>query len=221
MTSVPVEAPPARPSTPVARSKTKLVFFVLFLVVTAIVTFGKNQHLFDPASEIAQHYAPAKVLLGLHASFATLALLLGVFQFSNRLRARYTELHRKLGYVYVISVFIGAPIAIPVAARIDTPSLVAASCVQTFGWVACTAIALYAIRMGNITQHRRWMVRGYPFAMVFTVARIIIPLPPVLRTGNTGIEIVVWCTVAAAAFLPSIFLDWRSIAPKSGRRAAA
>jgi len=39
--------------------------------------------------------------------------------------------------------------------------------------------------------------------------------PAVLRIawalGKTGIEIVVWSTVAFAAFLPSILLDWRAI----------
>lgn len=213
MTSTSVSAPAARPPTQAARSKTKLVFFALFLVVTAIVTAGKNSHLFDPGSELAQHYAPAKWYLAIHASFGGLALVLGVFQFSNRLRARYLGLHRALGYVYVASVFIAGPFAIPVAAKIDTPSLVAATCVQTFGWMTCTALALYAIRLGNIAQHRRWMMRGYPFAMVFTVARIIIPLPPVIRSGTTGIEIVVWSTIAAAAFLPSIALDWKSLTP--------
>jgi uncharacterized membrane protein len=218
MTSLSVAAP-ASPKPSVARSKTKLVFFVLFLAVTAFVTFMKNRDVFNPASPIAQHFAPAKVFLAVHAVFGSLALVLGVFQFSNRLRARYLPLHRTFGYIYVISVFIAGPFAIPVAAKIGSPSLIAASCVQTFGWMVTTALALYCVRTGNITQHRRWMIRGYPFAMVFTVARIIIPIPPVLEQGNTGIEIVVWCTIAAAAFLPTIFLDWRAIFPR-GRGAA-
>jgi hypothetical protein len=67
-----------------------------------------------------------------------------------------------------------------------------------------------------MVQHRRWMIRGYPFAMVFTVARLINPFPPVAALGNTGIEIVVWSAVAMAAFLPGIFLDWRAIFPRSG-----
>src|SRR3569833_497854 len=144
MTTISVPEPATRPPTRAARSKTKLVFFVLFLVVTGVVTIGKNAEIFKPGSAIAEHYAPAKWFLAVHASFATLALLLGVFQFSNRLRARYTALHRKLGYVYVISVFIAGPFALPVAAKIGSPSLMAASAVQTFGWMACTALARYA-----------------------------------------------------------------------------
>jgi uncharacterized membrane protein len=204
---------PVRAAAP--RSQGKLIFFVLFFLITAFVTYGKNHEILNPASEIARHFAPAKLYVIIHAFFAALALTLGAFQFSNRLRARYLKVHRAFGYVYVVSVFVGAPFAIPIAARIDTPSLVAASAAQSLGWMITTAIALYCIRSGNVTQHRRWMIRSYPFAMVFTVARVLIPIPPILHMGFPGIEIVVWSTIAAAAFLPNIFLDWRAISPKA------
>ncbi len=145
-------------------------------------------------------------------------MLLGAFQFSNRLRARYLRIHRASGYIYVSSVFIAAPFAVPVAMKIDSLSLVAASAVQSFGWVVTTAIALYCIRQGNIAQHRRWMIRSYPFAMIFTVARLLIPIPPIFRLGFTGIEMVVWTTIFLAAFLPNVILEWRM---NAGRRAKA
>jgi hypothetical protein len=102
--------------------------------------------------------------------------------------------------------------------RVATPSLVAATVVQAFGWMACTAIALYCVRSGNVQQHRRWMIRGYPFAMIFTVARLLVPIPIVLRSGFVGIEIIVWTLIALAGFLPTIVLDWRSIAPRAAPR---
>jgi len=203
---------------PKPRSHSKLVFFVLFFAVTIFVTYMKNAGVFDPASPMAQHYAPAKLYLVPHAFFGGLALVLAAFQFSNSLRARYLGLHRTLGYLYVISVFIAAPFALPVAIKTNSPSLVAASTLQALGWMATTAIALFCVRKGNIAQHRRWMIRSYPFAMVFTVARLIIPIPPVLRMGDAGIEIVVWTCIVLAAFLPGIFLDWRAIFPKGRAR---
>jgi uncharacterized membrane protein len=171
----------------------------------------KNQGFFDPASPTAQHYESALGFLMIHGFFGAIALLLGVFQLSNRLRARYLGVHRALGHVYVVSVFIAAPLAVAVAMKIDSPSLVAASAAQSMGWITTTAIALYCVRNGNIVQHRRWMIRSYFFAMVFTVARVIIPIPPIFALGDTGIEIVVWSTIALAAFLPTVLLDWRTI----------
>ncbi|MGE5109880.1 MAG: DUF2306 domain-containing protein [Acidobacteriaceae bacterium] len=198
-----------------SRSQAKLVFFLAFFAITLFVTYMKNAQIFHPTSNIARHFSPGMMFLIPHAIFAGLAMLMGAFQFSNRLRARYLRVHRVLGYVYVIGVMIGAPLGIPLAAKVATPSLVAASVVQAFGWMLCTAIALYCVRTRNIQQHRRWMIRGYPFAMVFTVARLIIPIPPVLRSGFVGIEIVVWTAIALAAFLPSVILDWRSIIPRA------
>ena len=203
------------------RSQKKLIFFVVFGAVTVFVTYMKNAQILDPHSEIAQHFAPVKWYLALHAFFGALAMLMGAFQFSNRLRAKYLKVHRVMGYIYVTSVFISAPFAVPVAMKIDSLSLVAASGVQSFGWMVTTAIALYCIRNGNIAQHRRWMMRGYPFAMVFTVARVIVPIPPILKMGFTGIEMVVWSTIAMAAFLPNIFIEWQEITAKRRARVAA
>ena len=201
-------------------SKAKLVSFAAFFAITVFVVYMKNREILDPSSPIARHFAPAKWFLAAHAVFGTLGLVLGAFQFSNRLRARYLKVHRVLGYVYVTSVFLAGPFAVPVAMRLGTPSLVAASVVQSLGWMLTTAIALYCVRTGNIAQHRRWMMRGYPFAMVFTVARLIIPIPPILRAGETGIEIVVWSTIALAAFLPNFVIDWRSVFPRTTLKVA-
>lgn len=212
---VTVVAPVAR-----SRSQSKLVFFVIFILLTIFVTYMKNRQIFDPTSNIARHFAPVRWYLVPHAFFGVLAMALGVFQFSNRLRARYLKIHRTLGYVYVVSVFIAGPLAVPMTMRLG-PSLVAASSMQSFGWMLTTGIALYCVRHGNVTQHRRWMIRSYPFAMVFTVTRMIIPIPAVLRLGVTGIETVVWTVIALAAILPNVFLDWRAIAPRPVARAVA
>ena len=80
------------------RSQKKLIFFIIFGLLTIFVTYMKNARVFDPTSEIAQHFAPVKWYVIPHAFFGALGMLLGVFQFSNRLRARYLKTHRTLGY---------------------------------------------------------------------------------------------------------------------------
>ena len=203
-----------------SRSQSKLVLFLIFSLLTVFVTYMKNARVFDPTSEVAQHFAPIRWYLLPHAFFGVLAMMLGVFQFSDRLRARYLKTHRTLGYVYVVSVFIAAPLAVPMTVRLG-PSLVAASSVQSFGWMLTTAIALYCVRHRNVAQHRRWMIRSYPFAMVFTVTRMIIPIPAVHRLGVAGIETVVWTVIALAAILPNILLDWSAITARPVVKAVA
>jgi len=187
----------------------KLWFFVGFFALTILATYEKNARVFDPASPIAQHYAPATWFLPVHAVFGILALGLAAFQFSNRLRARYLRIHRVLGYVYVASVFIAGPFAILVAFKIPKPfSVIAANCMQALGWIVCTGIALYCIRRGNVALHRRWMIRSYPFAMVFTVGRTVAVIVPSIALHPSAGEAVFWMAIVLAAFLPSVFLDW-------------
>src|SRR5262249_53995326 len=144
------------------------------------------------------------------------------FQFSNRLRARHIRLHRVLGYVYVASVLVSGPFAVIVALKIPKSfSLVAANCMQSFGWVVTTSIAFYCIRNGNIDLHRRWMIRSYPFAMVFTAARTARVVVPGSWLGPTGGEGVLWICSALAAFLPSILLDWWAIFQRTSTKVAS
>ena len=196
-------------------SNAKIVFFVVFFALTVLLVYHKDARVFDPQSPIARHFAPAKWYLVVHGLFGAVAMAVAAFQFSNRLRARYLPVHRVLGYAYVTSVFISAPFGAAVAFRLSPNlSLVGANFVQSFGWISTTAIALQCIRCGNVVAHRRWMIRSYPFAMVFTFARAIRALPPVAHTGVAGQELVVWGAIALASFLPNIFLEWREIFPR-------
>jgi hypothetical protein len=65
------------------------------------------------------------------------------------------------------------------------------------------------------------MIRSYPFAMVFTGARMINSLPAIQRLGVTGVETVVWTVIALAAILPNVFLDWRAIVAQPVPKAVA
>jgi len=145
-------------------------------------------------------------------------MAVAAFQFSNRLRARYLQLHRSLGYMYVTSVFIAAPFAILVSLKISrTFTAVAGNCMQSLCWLVTTAIALYCVRRGNVIQHRRWMLRSYPFAMVFTVTRTVQVFVPFTRGGHPGSEALLWSSVLLAAFLPTVFIEWAAIFTRKRR----
>jgi uncharacterized membrane protein len=47
-----------------------------------------------------------------HGIAGACALLLGPFQFSNRLRLRFRKFHRVLGRIYVAGVFVAAPLGV-------------------------------------------------------------------------------------------------------------
>jgi len=140
----------------------------------------------------------------------------GAFQFSSRLRRRYLQLHRVLGRIYVGCVAISAPVAILVAISLPIVTLTMASTIQAIGWLATTATGLYCARAGKIQQHREWMMRSYPFAMVFMVVRTIGAIPAIARM-EFGTVTVVWSVIATACFLPSFVIAWQALATSQRR----
>jgi uncharacterized membrane protein len=197
----------------------KHIVFVVFGLMTLYVLLTRDRTLLDPHSFLRQRYAAVPWLMLAHGVPGALALFLGVFQFSNRLRQKYLQVHRVMGRIYVGSVAISAPVAIAVSIRVPIATLSAASVIQASGWLMATATALYCVRTGRIQQHREWMMRSYPFAAVFVVVRVIlVAFPAIERTGELGIATVVWSVIATACFLPSFVIAWQALA--ASRRAA-
>ena len=198
----------------------KHVFFAIFGLLTLFVFYHNELPLMDAHSPARQHFAKVAWWLLPHGLGGALALLLAPLQFSNRLRQRRLRLHRILGRLYVVCVAVSAPIAIPIAIKQGPPTLVMAAVLQSGGWLLTTAVALYCVRAGNIQQHREWMIRSYPFAMVFVVARAIMAIPAVASMGEVGVVSVVWSTIAVAYFVPSFVINWRKMFPPKAAAAA-
>lgn len=197
--------------------KAKHVFFFFFGLLTLFVLYRYEVPLLDSQSPARQHFANVKWWLIPHGIAGGIALLLAPLQYSSRLRQRYLRLHRVMGRLYVVCVAIAAPVAVPIAIIQGPPSLVMAAVLQSTGWMLTTAIALYCVRTGNIQQHSEWMIRSYPFAMVFVFARAILAIPQVQALGEVGFISVVWSCEVAACFIPSLVISWNSL---SRRKAA-
>ena len=199
--------------------RAKHIFFASFGLMTLFVFYVYEAPFLDSKSPVWHHIEPVKWLMLPHGVAGALALLLAPFQFSTRLRKRSIRLHRILGRLYVAGVAIAAPAAIPIAIILGPPSLVMAAVIQSGGWLLTTAIAMYSIRKGDVRQHQEWMTRSYPFAMVFVFARAILAIPAVSALGEVAFVSVVWSLIAAACFLPSLVISWRSLFKR--REAAA
>ncbi|HEV2298742.1 MAG TPA: DUF2306 domain-containing protein [Candidatus Acidoferrales bacterium] len=205
----------ATPATTARRNRSiqaKYVVLFVFAVMMAIVWITRDRFLLDPTSFLRHRYSPIAPLMFLHGVPGAIALFLGLFQFSSRLRARYLTLHRVMGRIYVGCVAIAAPVAVIVSIKLPIPTLTMASVIQASGWIIATATALYCVRTGRIAQHREWMMRSYPFAAVFVVVRVIIAIPAVASAGLLGLAEVVWSVIAVACFLPSFLIAWQHLA---------
>lgn len=195
----------------------KHLLFVVFSLLIVLVWLTRDHLLLVPHSILRVRYAPVWWLVALHGVPGAIALFLGFFQFSSRLRQRYLWLHRAMGRTYVGSVAIAAPVAVIVAIRLPIPTLLLASVIQASGWILATGTALYCVKTGRIQQHREWMMRSYPFAMVFVAVRAILAIPAVAQAGLLGLETTVWSCIAVSCFLPSFLIEWQKLAANRAR----
>ena len=139
----------------------KCAFFALVALMFAYVLQHNESFLVHPHALVWKHYEPFKWWLLPHGLAAACALLLGPMQFSDRLRQRYTRLHRVVGRIYVAGALIGAPLGCYIQffnERFGTPrSFSLATVVDAALWMLTTAIALAFALRRNIPQHRQWM----------------------------------------------------------------
>jgi uncharacterized membrane protein len=192
--------------------KAKHVWLLIFGLMALFVLFHRDWALLDASSGLRRRYSVVPWWMLVHGITGAVAIFLAPFQFSSRLRRRYTRVHRVMGRVYVGCVAIAAPASIPIAVILGPSILIPAASIQAIGWIVTTATALYCIRTGRIQQHREWMLRSYPFAMVFVVVRVLVAIPAIDRMGELGLAMVVWPTIAVAGILPSFLLAWKSLA---------
>jgi uncharacterized membrane protein len=203
------------------KGRAKHILFAVFGLLTLFVLYYYEVPLLDSDSPGRQRIAKVMWLMLPHGIAGALALFLGLPQFSDRLRRRSPRLHRILGRVYVAGVAVSAPTAIPIAIILGPPSLVMAATIQSSGWLLTTAIGLYCARSGDIRQHREWMIRSYPFAMVFVIARVILAIPAVAAMGEVAFISVVWSLIAAACFIPSLVINWNAVFRRGAARVPA
>jgi len=149
----------------------KSLAFLFVGVMMAYVAVHNESFLVNWKDPIWEHYRTIKWYLLPHGMTAALALLLGPMQFSDRLRARYTKLHRVVGRFYVFGALIGGPLGAIMQAVEGPDRWVVLSVVDAAMLVATTSIALTFILKGNITQHRNWMTRSYAVTLVFLGGR--------------------------------------------------
>lgn len=217
----------ATPATTTGQRKrlvqTKYVMFLVYAATIVVVWITRDRFLLQPNSFLRQRYSPIAPLMFLHGVPGAIALFLGIFQFSSRLRTRYLAVHRIMGRIYVGCVALAAPVAVVVAIKLPIPTLLMATVIQASGWILTTGTALYCVRTGKISQHREWMIRSYPFAAVFVLVRAVIAIPAVARAGALGLAETVWTMIALACFLPSVIIAWQHLAasrPPARTRAA-
>ena len=114
----------------------------------------------------------------LHISAGTVALLLGPWQFSRRLRQRHLQWHRVIGRSYLIAVLLAATGAFLLAFTTRPWAWQFGLFGLALAWVSTSGMAYYAIKRRQIQLHREWMVRSYVVTFAFVTFRLFDDMGP-------------------------------------------
>lgn len=189
-----------------------LLFAAVGLMLAYVIPHDEG-FLVHRQDAIWQHYEPFKWWLLPHGIAGACALLLGPMQFSDRLRNRFTQLHRVAGRIYVAGVFVAAPLGLYIEyfqERMGNPrSFSIAAAVEASLWVITTATALVFIRKGRVREHRQWMTRSFAVALVFLEGRVIAGVTGWENLGVQATETIVWTCLAFSILSADLVLQWQ------------
>jgi uncharacterized membrane protein len=198
--------PPARNySMPLLWGGIAVMAFVVFCFVEV--------PLFSTPSEHRDRLLFETFILVPHVITGLAAFLIGPFQFSNRLRQRNLPLHRRLGKIYVYSIFISVVTALLLGRALPYPLKIAADS-QAVLWFICTAAAFLTARNRHIALHRVWMIRSYSVTLIFFAARVLMPIPAYGNMGPAGIATALFILQLSALLIPELGLHWSALTTK-------
>lgn len=152
----------------------------------------------------------------LHAGGGIFFLILGAFQFSQLLRARFPRWHRWSGRVVFLT---GAAVAISALWMTETfpdtqignpPEIYGLRMLFGLGLLVCLALGLKAAMGRDIAAHRAWMMRAFAIGLGGSTTAVLL-LPWYLLIGTPPTKLFVFATGAAWVF--NLIVAQRFISP--------
>ncbi|MFM1727217.1 DUF2306 domain-containing protein [Prescottella soli] len=173
----------------------------------------------DP--EIATHYLSVVA----HALPASLALLIGPFQFATPLRNSFPRVHRILGRVYMVSIVFATIAAVfATAFTLDGVPVQVGFTLLIAAWTYTLVQGYRTIRRGQVQLHRIWMIRNYSLTFAAVLLRAFLGLGLALQRSFPGLTFAeiysssVWASVLICVIVPEYFILQRSPAPRAAPR---
>lgn len=140
---------------------------VYAVVGYAFLTPGQTVH---PTMQAAYAQHPSRILI--HVAASLVALALGPWQFIPALRRR-KALHRGLGFVYFLAVFVGG------VSGFFTAFIAQGGLISRVGfvvlsvlWIISAIAALRAIKRGDYHSHEAWAIRSFALTSAAVTIRL-------------------------------------------------
>lgn len=157
----------------------------------------------DMKASFTQHAAGVYT----HIFASIVALVLGPFQFSTRLRQNNVALHRWMGRIYLtVGVLIGGLSGLYISQFAYGGTVARAGfAMLALAWLYTGARAYFAIRRKAIEEHRKWMVRNFALTLAAVTLRIYLPISFVVGADFA----VAYGIIAWLCWVPNlVFAEW-------------
>jgi uncharacterized membrane protein len=212
-------AMPAQTRPSVGVPKVLALAVILLVACTFVIRYVFHYYLHYNAAGFEEYWTRRGWLL-MHITSGMVALLIGPFQFSRRLRQRYLQIHRVTGRVYLIAIVCGSIAALYLSIT-TTDGLLWGVGLQSLilAWVTTAGMAYYAIRQRQIQVHQEWMVRSYIVTFAFVTFRFLNDTPPMSLQGTPnerGITYI-WACWALPLLAAEVILQLRRMRPRAVR----
>jgi len=162
---------------------------------------------FNPIAFV--HHPP--VAFYAHVFGASLALLLGPWQFLPGLRQRHPQWHRWIGRIYlVVGVGVGGVAGLLLAPQANG-GLVAQTGFGTLAvvWLVSGGLAWWHILRGRVAEHRAWMLRNIALSSAAVTLRLMLPLPIALNVVLGWPLLPAYAAIAWLCWLPNLaWAEW-------------
>jgi hypothetical protein len=193
----------------------KYAVFSMIAVASTYVMYHNERFLADSSHPAWQHFAPFKWWLLPHGIFGAIVLLFAPFQFSDRIRQRFTRAHRVMGRMYVLGAFGLAPLGAYIQyfqEQFGAPrSFTVLGIVDAFMLMGATGLAGFFAVKRKIALHRQWATRSYAIALVFIAGRFVLGVTGWEALGVEIVQAIIWACLALSVPLADVALNWKEL----------
>lgn len=147
-----------------------------------------------------------RVIFKAHIFFGLIAITTGPSQFLSIRKGTLIRIHRGVGYIYIVSVFISAMMGFIVAqyAMGGMVSTIGFS-VLAFFWMITAVLAMISIKKKQITEHKKWMYINYGLTFAAITQRTLLLVPLLIDVDFLAVY-------KLSAWLPWIFNTFIAVA---------
>lgn len=181
-----------------------------FMIPYLTLDLGKSR--VDITSTTIQY--PALVT---HIVLAFIALVTGFLQFIERIRLKNSKVHRHIGRIYVMSVFISDLLAFGVIFYAEDFTKAMAFLALAVLWLFTTWKGHRKAVQKRFNEHRIWMIRSFGITLVAVSARLLVPIlilgyvilnDFILPGGRQMIEEVLKVNIWVGLVINIVIVEW-------------